>query len=113
MPARTPSRRTTSASTSRAPRRRPSRSPSQRPDPPECDVIQYRKDYGVLDQNSVGFVLRGGPGITWWKGFQVFKHTGELFLEEQDGNTATGTLALVDIDMARPPHLWKAKVLGV
>lgn len=80
----------------------------------DCDEIDFRVDYGVLDAQDVGFSLAPAAGITWYKAIQVPVGAGGYrTFEMHDGQSASGTIPKAQIDDSRPIRFWKAKFLGI
>ena len=80
----------------------------------DCDEIDFRVDYDVVDSTQVDFRLSPASGLTWWKAIEVpIGAAGYRMFEMQDGRSAGGTIARADIDRSRPIRFWKAKTFGV
>lgn len=63
----------------------------------------------------MAFVLRPGPGITWWKSLKVaIKGGGFEEIEiSDDGQSNAKVIDLATVDTSRPVILSKAKFLGI
>lgn len=78
----------------------------------DCDEIDFRVDYGVVAGGNVEFSLELASGLSWWKGIEV-PIGGSGYRLFEIGGSASGAVAVADLDVSRPIRFHKAKVFGV
>jgi len=80
----------------------------------DCDEIDFRVDYGIVNSADVGLNLTAASGLTWWKAFQVPIGAADYKLcQMQNGAGASGTVPRSSLDSSRPIRFHKAKLFGV
>ncbi len=84
----------------------------------DCDEIDFKVEYNVVNTNEISFILEPGRDrnnniLTWWKKIAIPIVGGEIGIEMQDGYSASQKVQVGLIDKARGIAFGKAKVLGV
>lgn len=80
----------------------------------DCDEIDFRVEYGVIDSSLVQFNLSAPTRIDWWKAIEVPTQGGGFtMLQIQDRSRASHDMAVSQMDTSRAMRFWKAKEFGV
>jgi serralysin len=85
----------------------------------DCDEIEFKVEYNVVNINEVVFILEPGRDrnnniITWWKKIAIpLKGGVETGMEMQDGYSASLKLPMAGIDETKGIAFGKAKFAGV
>ncbi len=80
----------------------------------DCDTVAFDLANGVQNQDGVRFVIRLGPGVTWWKSIGIPTQGGaHVWIQAQDAASGETTIAMANLDQSRPILFSKAKFLGI
>jgi tellurite resistance-related uncharacterized protein len=85
----------------------------------DCDEIDFKVEYNVVNVNEISFILEPGRDrdnniLTWWKKIAIpLAGNSEIGIEIQDGFSGSKNVMAVLIDKSRGIAFGKAKVLGV
>ncbi|MBN8674096.1 MAG: hypothetical protein J0L56_08180 [Chitinophagales bacterium] len=80
----------------------------------DCDEIDFKVEYNVVDTGTVEFVLQPGPGITWWKAIDIpLNEISYRRLEIQNGSSNNAIINTYLLFNSKPILFNKAKILGI
>lgn len=79
----------------------------------DCDEIDFKVEYNVVDTGTVEFVLQPGPGITWWKAIDIpLNETSYRRVEIKNGSSNRAIINTYLLFNSKPIAFNKAKMLG-
>jgi hypothetical protein len=79
----------------------------------DCDEIDFKVEYNVVDTGTVEFVLQPGPGITWWKAIDIpLNEISYRRVEIKNGSSNRAIINTYLLFNSKPIAFNKAKMLG-
>jgi serralysin len=80
----------------------------------DCDEIDFKVEYNVVDTGTIEFVLQPGSGITWWKAIDIpLNEISYRRLEIQNGSSNNAIINTPLLFNSKPIVFNKAKMLGI
>jgi Astacin (Peptidase family M12A) len=80
----------------------------------DCDEIDFKIEYDVVDTGTVEFILQASPKITWWKAVDIpLNEISYRRLEIQNGSTNNAIINTYMLYNSKSLVFNKAKLLGV
>ncbi len=79
----------------------------------DCDEIDFKVEYNVVDTGTIEFVLSAAPTITWWKAIDIpLNEISYRRLEIQNGSSNNAIINTYMLYNSKPVVFNKAKMLG-
>ena len=84
----------------------------------DCDEIDFKVEYNVVDTNVIEFILEpgstNGKSVTWWKSIGIPSKGGvDIDMDIENGSVSNKKIPVAIIDNTKGISFWKAKIFGV
>lgn len=80
----------------------------------DCDEIDFKVEYNIVDTGTIQFILKAEPRITWWKAIDIpINEISYRRIEIMNGSSNSAIINTNLLFNSKPIFFNKAKILGV